>query len=371
MQNYNAKFKILTISFFILLGFFGLANLSFAAPAVSSVAGAVSHGQNVIINGSGFGVKNTVAPLKWDNFENGTIGQVITTASGWWIEHGEYDPLYVNDVLRTNSTKSLKYDFTTPYTTGPSTGMPQFGVAIGQVNLNYQKLYITFWKYMTTAGGLSRNYKEMSFRSGTPGQYGATPSARNDMYPLNEGAHIYTTNCNGDMVDNNWYSYPLQLGKWYRVEYLLDLGTPGVANGGYWYWTEGQLRESITNQILRSTNCTISNVYISNYFATDTNSATALEWIDDVYFDITPARVEICSGPTWATRSHCEIQIPSAWSDTSTTVTANQGSFNNGDTAYLYVADADGNANANGYLVTLGGTPDTTPPAAPQGLTVL
>ncbi|MEK6657594.1 MAG: hypothetical protein AABY58_09150, partial [Nitrospirota bacterium] len=51
---------------------------------------------------------------------------------------------------------------------------------------------------------------------------------------------------------------------------------------------------------------------------------------------------------------------PSAWSDTSITITLNQGSLANFNNAYLYVIDADGNVNTNGYLLSeVGGGGDT------------
>lgn len=72
----------------------------------------------------------------------------------------------------------------------------------------------------------------------------------------------------------------------------------------------------------------------------------------NIYIDNSWARVELCDTSTWAARKHCEIQIPSAWSTTSATVTANIGSFSAG-AAYLYVVDSDGVANANGYAVAV------------------
>ncbi len=100
----------------------------------------------------------------------------------------------------------------------------------------------------------------------------------------------------------------------------------------------------------------------------NTSNPEALEIrMDDIYIDNTRARVEVCNSSTWAARTHCEIQIPSAWSGTSITTTLNQGSFSGLSGAYLYVVDSSGAVNANGYLLSSG---DTTPPAAPQGLTV-
>lgn len=73
--------------------------------------------------------------------------------------------------------------------------------------------------------------------------------------------------------------------------------------------------------------------------------------IDDVYVDYTWARVEIGDAPTWVSCTRREIQIPSAWSNASITVTVNQGAFQNLGGAYLYVVDANGDVNQNGYAL--------------------
>ncbi len=76
--------------------------------------------------------------------------------------------------------------------------------------------------------------------------------------------------------------------------------------------------------------------------------------VDDVYVDFTQARVELCDTSTWSNRSRCEIQIPLSWSPTSITINVNRGSFANGNTAYLYVVDANGHVNSQGFQVTVG-----------------
>ncbi|HRV99110.1 MAG TPA: hypothetical protein P5201_10985, partial [Aminobacteriaceae bacterium] len=69
---------------------------------------------------------------------------------------------------------------------------------------------------------------------------------------------------------------------------------------------------------------------------------------------------------TWDACTHREIQIPSAWSQDTVTVTVNQGTFQPGETAWLYVTDADGNVNATGLEVQIGesGADDLPPNVA-------
>ncbi len=76
-------------------------------------------------------------------------------------------------------------------------------------------------------------------------------------------------------------------------------------------------------------------------------------YYDDLYLDDTWSRVMICAGSTWSNRGHCEIQIPTAWSGTNASIVVHPGTFANGNTAYLYVVDANNNASS-GCQITIG-----------------
>ena len=57
---------------------------------------------------------------------------------------------------------------------------------------------------------------------------------------------------------------------------------------------------------------------------------------------------------TWAGCTDREIQIPSAWSATSITITANIGEMAAFAGEWLYVVNAAGEVNANGFLLEAG-----------------
>lgn len=366
------------IKYFIYLAiispsFFGGVMCARAAePLVTGVTGTLTHGSTITISGSGFGAKIPAAPLKWDDFESGVNGNNI--GNGWFTDvgGGSVYPKYVNDQLRpnTNSALSSKQVFV---------GGGQYGSYLGLTGLSSTKYYISFYKYMTTSGGLSRNYKEMSIRSG-PAGYWDYPEVRHDMYPTTEYGHIYTdcsdppSGADGD----DWNGWNFPINSWNRHEYYWEAGDTNTANGNYFFWADGVLKASVVNTIFRPASCTLpsqpwSNIYLNTYFATDTNNASAVIWQDDIYIDTTRARVELGNASTWVVSLHKEIQIPSTWAGTAVTVTLNQGSFTSGTTAYMYVVDSDGNVNINGYPVTLGNTllpPDTAAPARLKGLRI-
>lgn len=330
-----------------------------AAPVVTSLS-VSPDGTTVTITGSAFGPKAQPAPLKWDTFESGTVGQ--TLAGGWYVESsGEPRPAYASDVVRPRSSRSVKQDFTR-----------QYNATVGVTGLSHSRLYVSFWKYSRIGGtGPSRNYKLIAFRGGSPGAWDL-PNGRHDVYPVNQSGHIYTADCGGNVPSdgNNWSgAYDLTQSRWQRFEYFIDQGSVNVANASYFWWLDGTLRSSLKNYIARTSNCSFTNVYINSYFATDTNGAASVHWLDDIYVDGSQARVEVCDSSLWNSRRHCEIQIPVTWSTgTPNTISArlNRGSFGDAEfsRAFLYVIDANGHASS-GYA--LSGMPAGLPPPAAPG----
>jgi hypothetical protein len=74
--------------------------------------------------------------------------------------------------------------------------------------------------------------------------------------------------------------------------------------------------------------------------------------VDEFYMDSTQARVEVCNAPTFSGSTRCELQVPTAWSDTSIAATFKKGYLSAG-TAYVYVINAAGSVNAAGHAVII------------------
>ena len=78
--------------------------------------------------------------------------------------------------------------------------------------------------------------------------------------------------------------------------------------------------------------------------------------MSEIYYDETPARVEISDSPTWddSPKSTARREVQGRlqqWSDTSVTFVLYQGAFDSLTDKYLYVIDRDGRANAKGFPV--------------------
>jgi len=80
----------------------------------------------------------------------------------------------------------------------------------------------------------------------------------------------------------------------------------------------------------------------------------AFRYFDDIYIDTTWSRVVLADNADYDSATVVEPQIPFAWSGDSISATANFGALT-GDTVYLFIFDADGNHNDEGYLVNISG----------------
>jgi len=180
----------------------------------------------------------------------------------------------------------------------------------------------------------------------------------------------YYSATTGDWHQYDANYYPVRNG-WSRLEMHLKLSNPaGTANGIAKTWMDLHSNTNASNVVTKASGNT-NTIYSVLLPGMMSGAAKAYKiYIDDVYIDNTIARVEIGNASTWYACTKREVQIPTLWSDTGTsiTITLNQGSFSNLNNAYLYVIDADGNVNENGYPLSDGGGGATPPlPSSSNG----
>jgi hypothetical protein len=144
---------------------------------------------------------------------------------------------------------------------------------------------------------------------------------------------------------------------WVRIEVYLRQSSGAQANGAFQVWTHSQngiqLVQSNTNYQTRTSDTRWwRQWHFGSYHATDDPSdATAEVYLDDVYFDRTRARVELCDSSSWNARRRCEVQVTTAWANGQITVNPAQGAFQKGSTVYLYVVDASGRVSNSSPVV--------------------
>lgn len=379
--------------FFTVISFalFGMAGVVSAAPIVTGVTGDLNNGATVTVEGSGFGVKTTAAPKFFNTMEDVTLG---TLPNGFIVKNGTGTPVDTSP-SRGSSSKAMRFfaDLTATDANNKEVwNRSVFDLGAGGAD----SIYISYWLHLDKTGTLcTSSPSNICWWQWKNTYIGSHPSA-------------YTTNTPNEttMGINNWiiddtgfnnvfkinYYNNLTWGggsspssptdfylfnQWQRANiYVQRSSAPLAADGHYKVQRIGKAPVLDDTNIITNDADDLPWRYIAmgqavvavneNYVGTG-GRVVWTAYYDDVYIDIAQARVELCDAAAWATVSHCEIQIPSAWSATSATVTLNQGSFDTIEGKYLYVIDADGNVNANGYLLT---TADTTAPSAPQGLVV-
>jgi len=322
-----------------------------AAPSITSFSGTVSHGQPITISGSSFTVKPYAAPELWDTVDNISAysalsnGATIPVGVGKpWMSNGYYSYTLNNMKLSTGTQR------------GVST--KNYG-ATAEASFEYHPIahpsgaiYLSWW--IRSQGSLPNSLKFLRISDSRDEQYKTFSMAVDNQYVFLRPS---TASCY-----NNSYTGSIGANKppadtWTRFEVLLDGNNKfyttwmnGVQKGTY-SWASGGCDAVSFNSLWR--------------IGIDEESATF--WMDDVYLDTTPARVEICSGSTWATRGHCEVQPATSWDVSTVVVSVNQGSFVNGTSAYIYLIDNNGIAS-NGRQILFGssggGTSDTTLPTA-------
>lgn len=324
----------------------------FGEPVISKVE--KYNTKELIITGSSFGVKSPAAPWLYDSFENYTSGtgmdgkspQIGTATYERYVSDG-VEGVYANDRAYSGSQAAKTVNSSTGSVT-----RDHFAFR-GQAA---QKRFISYQRYRTGGEGVYKGDRQTAnLGNGYNNNfYDSPPNFGRDGYIFtNNGSAFVNHGSVGGEVNNTWQ----------RIDQWIVVSTPDVANGRYEYYIDNVLRRSsgdyATCSSAATRGCQIDSWISPNYV---NKTSTLTFWIDDLYVDNTQARVELCSGSSWANRGKCNIQIPSAWSTASITVSANTTNFRDGDTAYLFVVDANGTPS-DGQKMIINSSTDQTIPA--------
>lgn len=305
------------------------------------------HGQPFTVSGSGFGSKSPAAPIKYDDFQSVSVGSEIinSTASGPAWANGAS-----NNTNPIASTAQLRSG--TPFTRNMRSrwdGNPGGSSSIDSSNVTFTQTFaiglIHAHVYLDDQQGFSGLQNIKIFRwhkndgDGAPNAAMATP-----------GVPDVTTDTWAYQVDGatnpNWFDTDIgyTLGhRWLQVTFGFDLGTGnGNADGSGFCRIDGQLVKSFTNTAISDAGTTSLDLfYVGNYAGNVAWTGVYQQFWESVYVDNTWARVELGNASTYGACTNLEIQIPTSWSSSSITFTANRGSFGVGATTrYLYVTDS-------------------------------
>ncbi len=369
--------------FLLLLVFLIVPHYVLAAPVISDTIGSIIDDQAVLINGNGFGIKAEASPIANTNFDSEISGQV---PSGWLSPQS--NDCLVNGVFSRGS-KSLDC--------GVSNWMgaeyfPRISLDLGRDIGTNSYLYFTLWLYLSEpqtqinwkgpllSSSMSPSYwvntspttnNATGIGSWYDPNYSPDPRWFNTAIAIqysqdNNPVFNYCTAGNGSATDSYLF------GQWQRIEYTIKTSSAPAVNDGFVKVERLGKATPATDATGCITHGNSSDPW--RYFSLPqgiTNIASTpfsmQMFFDDLYIDNSLARVELCDASSWSARTHCEIQKPTAWSDSQIGITLNQGEFSNDDNAYLYIMDENGNVNEDGYVISF---IDNIAPSAPTGLGV-
>ena len=315
-------------------------------PAISSLNGFSRGAQLVTIIGSGFGAKAAAGPLKFDNFEAGAPGQDLRDWDLIQSMRGN-NPVYSTRRLRPNSKGSAEARFVN------GNYLSSFGINRGQQSL--PRIYFDAWYFFDARAPFPRNHKPIRIHAGgegRPNMYLGMWCAGHDSSVVDqdgvEGAAA-TVSVWSDLTAEYFAQ------TWRHIQGYVEQSSPNMADGTVQVWIDGALKFSRVKALLtRNGSAQWNTIWFGNYLGHDRNEGQrrcgeygdAWTLWDDVYVDVTAARVELGDAPTYGAAKHREIQIPTDWSDSRITIALNPGSFTSLDGHYLYVIDERGRSSA-------------------------
>jgi hypothetical protein len=346
-----------------------------AGPGISSVSGLWVHGGTITIAGTGFGTKLSAPPIVWDD-ASGT--DVRVKWDGFWpsaSQNVNFNLAYRPPIRGINPP----HNRTGRYLAGAH------GEGSGY-NAGYN---VMVWKNRTAIFP-GYTYASWYQRSDDNWVFGGDNNYK--CYDWSYGGEPYAMNGS----QNNWYAEyngrptsSSSSAQWH----INDDGSSLVAAGrwggnatnpmsGVWAKIEVIVRWSTGSdgyvrifdngrQVMNyagptdTMSGTARNDAIGGYARMD-NQPNNWRYFTDIYLDYGLARVILGNAATLAGSTIREMQIPSAWSDTSITVSANLGVLSAGQRVYLYVVDSSGAVNAQGYPVLVG----SGAPLAPKNVIV-
>lgn len=324
-------------------------------PSIVSLSGSFENEGDLTIIGSGFGIhpdyspNHDYLPRFFDNFENGTLNN----NSGYW-DVGDQSGVVIDSgaINRTNSNFCARQE---RGDTSKKTILGHYG------DPTKRQLYIYGWRWFQDFNtsdatnvkifrvwsNVSSDYNWVSFVDGPTnwqtGHFGWTIETEHTI-----AGNVYYGSF-GSEFRESWHCY----------EILIDQDNDLIT-----VWMDGDEKLSAT-----PSDWGTFNPYAIIYDRYSHETDSPYTYTDDCYISNTQARVMLGNSPQFSSCNHREIQVPYTWTDGSITINCNQGSFTPGGTAYLYVIDADGNVNTNGYPIQLGNeVSDTIPPTIPTGI---
>jgi hypothetical protein len=307
------------------------------------------------ITGSGFGTEGATNVV-FDNFSDGVENTTATV--GTW---GELFGLTIAAESRhSGSAYSGYHNFTNT----------SFGAVKCLNALVSRNWFCQYWVklsnfdwgtglYPSQPGQLLSNVK--FFRLWNPGATGESFLTQFG-WGLDEDAYSHPYIPGESPESKTWFSLAksdLTTDTWHCLQFeWSDSSSGGVADATFKCWFNGALKQSRSGMLgmvdggyKRPYHIGFYNAW--NPIGGDADTSPNHYYTGDIYAAPTLSRVEMGNNSVYGSCTHREVQIPTAWSDTSITVTPYFGSFAAESSVYLFVVDPTGTPSSGyGPIVT-------------------
>jgi hypothetical protein len=338
-----------------------------AAPSNVSLSDTtISDGEQITISGTNFGDHGPIVHM-FDNFELGTSGNAIENQNatvGSWSQGLRASASYTNLYPRNGSMSMQAWCGTTN-----TEDYENVIVTLPNVTTVIQ----SYWVYIPegqnwpgTGGDSGHNWK-FSWMGGSARTFD------NDyisLVTMGDPIHTVFTAGSDDNQTTARYGYGVEggintsdfnmaKGTWIRFMFYVK---GGLSDGEVKFWqlsSEGNEQLPLTNTDPANTfTLEIGHNYtwvnFPGYMRGETGTYVQYDDIYVAYGDAAQARLEICNNQTYASSTNCAIFTPTSWSSSSIVANVRTGSFAEGNTAYLFVINSDGEVQATGVEVTIG-----------------
>ncbi|HCM40153.1 MAG: hypothetical protein A2X97_02960 [Bdellovibrionales bacterium GWA1_52_35] len=341
-------------SIFVFLSIF-LSSSVQAAPSISGVSGQVIQNQTITISGANFGVKSPAAPILFDSFEGGTNAARLSTDPKW-VPYTDGGGFFSSANSYTGALSA--HNRMTP-TEGWFRTSNFFFSPTDEIYYSYMYKFVP----SGSTDGIHKVGRSNSTASlNNYGGAGVVAISNHYVYWENGAESVYPV--------DRWVEGEMNT-TWTRHEIFKRNSIPaGTMNGEVQIFLGANQEKRWQNVLTRASgyNFQQNSIILGLMYDSVPAGANHNSYVDDVYVDKTRARIELGDQPSFNSCNFRVVQIPQTWSATGTVITAkvNTGHLQNGQAAYLFVVDRDGNASP-GYRITVGG--GSAQPAAPRAPT--
>ena len=345
-----------------------------------------TQGGQLRLSGTGFGIKNPVPPVLFDDFEGGADGQeFVSGPSGTGSVPAPWDDWYgySYDGVRFSYTDSLEVDgrgrcLQVYHPTSANLGyLIKNFTPTGQFYFDADHIMrfpefdsgviTTQCKPMRVRRQSNQNLSLYSGR--TMCDDDGNQSSATGGYGIDNPDAV--AECLDDMTNRGW-TIPfgwLNWIRWTTWQWVYESGTPGRASSySKVEFNCEQKNETDTMCDIETGGQDWDQLIVGGQASTLTQAECpggtegCYTFWDHVYFDTTWQRIEVGNNPVYANCTTRAIQVPAAWSTTEVVANVHLGSFSPADNLYVFVVDGN-NTPSNGFPIRI--VEDLGPPGQP------